>query len=56
VRDDYEGRAAALDALTRAHATPGGINERFSAMLERDGVFSAVGLSPQAIFDGLNAG
>ncbi|HEX3713183.1 MAG TPA: NAD(P)-binding domain-containing protein [Trebonia sp.] len=54
--DDLAGSPADLDALTRAHATPGGINERFSAMLERDGVFRAVGLSLQDIYEGLYAG
>lgn len=53
---DLDGSPADLDALTRAHATPGGINERFSAMLERDGVFRAVGLSLQDIYEGLYAG
>ena len=42
-----------LDELARAHATPGGINERFSAMLEDAGVFDTVSRSLQAIYNTL---
>lgn len=42
-----------LDTLARAHATPGGINERFAAMLADHDVFDTVGQSLQAIYDGL---
>lgn len=58
VRSIYAGLAGDLgaadedlDEIARAHATPGGINERFSAMLGQAGVFDAVGKSLQAIYD-----
>lgn len=44
-----------LDELARAHATPGGINERFRAMLDDAGVFNAVSRSLQAVYDQLQA-
>lgn len=44
-----------LDELARAHATPGGINERFRAMLEDAGVFATVSRSLQVIYDQLRA-
>lgn len=47
------GASGNLDTLARAHATPGGINERFAAMLADHGVFDAVGRSLQDIYDGL---
>lgn len=45
-----------LDELARAHATPGGINERFRAMLDDAGVFATVSRSLQVIYDRLRAG
>jgi pyrroline-5-carboxylate reductase len=44
-----------LNELARAHATPGGINERFSAMLEQAGVFDTVRQSLQVIYRRLQA-
>ena len=53
VAEDLGGSRGNLDELARAHATPGGINERFSAMLEEAGVFDAVSRSLQVIYDQL---
>jgi pyrroline-5-carboxylate reductase len=53
VAEDLGSSRGNLDELARAHATPGGINERFSAMLEEAGVFDTVGRSLQAIYDTL---
>jgi pyrroline-5-carboxylate reductase len=43
-----------LDGLARAHATPGGLNERFAAMLDDAGTFELVGRSLDAIYEGLS--
>ena len=51
--EDLAGDDGRLDELAQAHATPGGINERFAALLERAGVFDAVSESLQAVYDGL---
>lgn len=53
--EDLGGVDGDLDEIAQAHATPGGINERFSAMLGQVGVFDAVGKSLQAIYDDLLA-
>jgi pyrroline-5-carboxylate reductase len=53
VAEDLGRDHGGLDELARAHATPGGINERFSAMLEQAGVFDTVGRSLQAIYSRL---
>jgi pyrroline-5-carboxylate reductase len=39
-----------LEGLARAHATPGGINERFVAMLDEAGVFALVGRALQTVY------
>jgi pyrroline-5-carboxylate reductase len=51
--DELGGSPADLDQLARAHATPGGLNERFRTMLEEAGAFDAVTRSLEAIYDGL---
>jgi pyrroline-5-carboxylate reductase len=53
--EDLGGSPADLDQLARAHATPGGLNERLAAMLAEAGVFNAVIASLDAIYDGLQA-
>jgi pyrroline-5-carboxylate reductase len=53
VAQDLGGSHEDLAELARAHATPGGINERFSAMLDEAGVFAAVSRSLQVIYDQL---
>jgi pyrroline-5-carboxylate reductase len=53
VAEDLGSSPGSLDELARAHATPGGINERFSAMLEAAGVFDAVSRSLQVIYNQL---
>lgn len=53
VAEDLGSGRGNLDELARAHATPGGINERFSAMLEEAGVFDTVSRSLQAIYNTL---
>jgi pyrroline-5-carboxylate reductase len=53
VAEDLGRDHGGLDELARAHATPGGINERFSAMLEQAGVFDTVGRSLQGIYSQL---
>jgi pyrroline-5-carboxylate reductase len=55
VAEDLGASDGDLDGLARAHATPGGLNERFSALLEAAGVFDAVGQSLQAVYDKLQA-
>jgi pyrroline-5-carboxylate reductase len=44
-----------LEAVARAHATPGGINERFAATLDEAGVFELVARSLQTVYDSLRA-
>ena len=53
VAEDLGSGRGNLDELARAHATAGGINERFSAMLEEAGVFDTVSRSLQAIYNTL---
>jgi pyrroline-5-carboxylate reductase len=53
VGEDLTDGRGDLDELARAHATPGGINERFSAMLDEAGVFATVSRSLQVIYDRL---
>ena len=53
VAEELGGSGENLDELARAHATPGGINERFSAMLHAAGVFDSVSRSLQVIYDQL---
>jgi pyrroline-5-carboxylate reductase len=55
VAEDLGGSGGDLDGLARAHATPGGLNERFSALLEAAGVFDTVSQSLQAMYDALQA-
>jgi pyrroline-5-carboxylate reductase len=51
--DTLSDGTADLDRLARTYATPGGINERFAAMLEEADVFELVGRSLDAVYDGL---
>jgi pyrroline-5-carboxylate reductase len=51
--EELGGSPADLDQIARSHATPGGLNERFRAMLEDAGVFAAVTRSLDTIYDGL---
>jgi pyrroline-5-carboxylate reductase len=44
-----------LAKLARVHATPGGSNERFAALLEQAGTFDLVGRSLDAILERLRA-
>lgn len=53
--EDLGDSPADLGQLARAHATPGGLNERFAAMLDEAGVFHAVAQSLDALYDGLHA-
>jgi pyrroline-5-carboxylate reductase len=53
--EDLGSSPANLDQLARAHATPGGLNERLAAMLAEAGVFKAVIASLDAIYDELQA-
>ena len=53
VGQDLAARDEDFDQLTRAVATPGGLNERFSALLAGDGVFDAVRHSLETIYQGL---
>jgi pyrroline-5-carboxylate reductase len=45
--------ASDLDALARAHATPGGINERFAGLLADAGTFDLVERSLDAVLERL---
>ena len=56
VGEDLADGRGDLDELASAHATPGGINERFSAMLDEAGVFATVSRSLQVIYDRLTGG
>jgi pyrroline-5-carboxylate reductase len=56
VGEDLGGGGGDLDELARAHATPGGINERFSAMLAEAGVFETVSRSLQVVYEQLTGG
>jgi pyrroline-5-carboxylate reductase len=44
-----------LEAIARAHATPGGINERFAAKLTEAGTFGLIGQSLETILEQLQA-
>jgi pyrroline-5-carboxylate reductase len=55
VADDLRESDGDLDGLARAHATPGGLNERFRGLLEGAGAFETVSQSLQAIYDKLQA-
>jgi pyrroline-5-carboxylate reductase len=44
-----------LEAIARAHATPGGINERFAAKLTEAGTFGLIGQSLETILEQLRA-
>ena len=44
-----------LEAIARAHATPGGINERFAAKLTEAGAFGLIGRSLETILEQLQA-
>jgi pyrroline-5-carboxylate reductase len=50
---DLAARNEDFDQLTRAFATPGGLNERFAAMLAADGVFDSVRRSIEEIYGSL---
>jgi pyrroline-5-carboxylate reductase len=52
---DLDDDSAGLGELARAHATPGGLNERFRAGLETAGVFSTVRQSLQDSYQRLTA-
>jgi pyrroline-5-carboxylate reductase len=52
---DLSDDSAGLEELAQAHATPGGLNERFRALLAEAGVFGTVSRSLQAIYAGLTA-
>jgi pyrroline-5-carboxylate reductase len=56
VGEDLADGRGDLDELASAHATPGGINERFSAMLDEAGVFATVSRSLQVIYNRLTGG
>jgi pyrroline-5-carboxylate reductase len=56
VGEDLASATGDLDAIAKAHATPGGINERFAGMLDAGGVYDTAGQSLQAIYDGLRNG
>lgn len=61
VRSVFSGLAgdldsqAGLDDLVRAHATPGGINERYSALLGDAGLFRTLRRSLETVYQGLAA-
>ena len=50
---DLDDSRADLDDLIRAHATPGGLNERFSVLLGQAGLFRTVRQSLQSLYQGL---
>lgn len=52
---DLDDSEAGLDDLVRAHATPGGINERLSALLGEAGLFRTLRQSLQTVYQGLAA-